>query len=132
MILLAYYILPTYEHLLNSDPKISPQSTPVKDKGRLVFTDALSGVHAGEGKSSAENASEFSNSDEYIRKSSLVPKTCTTCVGGSGASADPLSSKSPGDMDIIKENTEPYPFPISIKQKTEPSSFLTSFASFGR
>lgn len=92
-------------------------STLIKDTGRLVFTDALSGVHMGEPQNSAQNASEFANSDEYVLKSSIVTKSCTACADG--AAAVPPNSRSPGDMD-------------SIERKTEPSSFLNSFASFGR
>lgn len=109
VVLLAFYLLPTYERLeMEEAKKPSPPVAP------------------------ADN-------DEYVLKSSLVPCTCPTYSASCPSHAGSMpSSKVPGDKDDDITKAKPdqskisKPFSQAFPQETDPQPFLTSFASFNR
>lgn len=113
LILLAFYLLPTYERLEISSRKTTP---PPSEKTPPPPTD-----------------------DEYVLKSSLVPCTCPTYSASCPSHAGSMpSSKTPGDKDDDITQAKPdqtkisKPFTQSFSTETDPQPFLTSFASFNR
>lgn len=121
---LAFYILPRYEHL-------TTQNEGTKEM-RFVLTDAGSSPDGSSQTAASSEGNDDPNdfTNDYVRKSSLVPQTCIGCngarasaVGGYGSitGAPSVNSTVPGDQDsAIAEGT-----------KMEPDPFLTSFAAFG-
>jgi hypothetical protein len=82
--------------------------------------------------------------DAYIRKSSLVPCTCTThSMGCERHAGGKESSIVPGDKDgafcegnsdqttAQDQNGLKRPFSKAFEEQGEPTGFLTSFAAFG-
>lgn len=110
VVLLAFYLLPTYERLEMEKPKSPAPVSPAP----------------------ADN-------DEYVLKSSLVPCTCPTYSASCPSHAGSMpSSKVPGDKDDDITKAKPdqskisKPFSQAFPQETDPQPFLTSFASFNK
>ncbi len=112
VVLLAFYLLPTYERMEVSSRKTAP-APPAKP------------------------AAPQQEDDEYVLKSSLVPCSCPTYSASCPTHAGSMpSSNTPGDKDQDITEAKPdqskisKPFSQAFPQETDPQPFLTSFASF--
>lgn len=117
IVLLAFYLLPTYERMEVSSRKTAPAPTKTTPP--------------------AKPAAPQQEDDEYVLKSSLVPCSCPTYSASCPTHAGSMpSSKTPGDKDQDITEAKPdqskisKPFSQAFPQETDPQPFLTSFASF--
>lgn len=128
VVLLAFYLLPTYERMEVSSRKsttpTAPSTTPSTAPSTAPKTTTPTPPEKG---------------DEYVLKSSLVPCTCPTYSASCPSHAGSMpSSKTPGDKDQDITEAKPdqskisKPFSQAFPQETDPQPFLTSFASFSR
>jgi hypothetical protein len=108
VVLLAFYLLPTYERLENAAPPAPPPAAPA-DNDEYILKSSLVPC--------------------------TCPTYSASCPSHAGSMP---SSKTPGDKDDDITKAKPdqskisKPFSQAFPQETDPQPFLTSFAAFNR
>jgi hypothetical protein len=133
----------------SADTALDYKSTHIRGRSLLRLYDDPDYINGGFDSDvlpswSGSSSSAAGPGDAYIRKSSLVPCTCTTHSMGCerhGGGKD--SSTVPGDKDgalgdgksdqfsAQDQNGLKRPFSKAFEEQGEPTGFLTSFAAFG-
>ena len=120
LVLFAFVLMPSYEHMAVSSTKPPPKAPDTTQKTVPAATQ--------------QGADSAAPADTYVLTSSLVPCTCPTqSMGCPSHAGSAPSSKTPGDMDS-KPSQEAIrkPFSDAFSSKTDPEPYLTSFGSFGK